>query len=105
MWRLIFVNNYFYFAISDICNTDSDCKNGGTCLENGSVQTCLCLGGTEGPFCETISSCNDLKCGDDAICVYDIELKEAKCQCKDEMKFHDMNDKKCKSEYCFWTSL
>lgn len=79
-----------------ICDSDTDCKNGGSCKEKDSLKYCSCLEGTEGPFCETVLACGKLDCGANASCVFNIQRKAADCQCEDGKKLFDPEDKTCK---------
>lgn len=85
-----------------VCSGNSVCENGGSCQENGSLRTCSCLHGTEGTFCDIITNCQELDCGIEGVCVYDITSQTGKCQCHDKKKSYDAEDKKCKSKYLYY---
>lgn len=69
--------------LSETCNKDSPCMNGGNCTITDEGSYCVCELGTEGDMCEKVPECENKECGKEATCVYDVKLKRIVCRCNE----------------------
>ncbi|GIY74102.1 EGF-like domain-containing protein [Caerostris darwini] len=76
-----------------VCMEDSECQNGGSCLNKGDHKFCKCKDGVIGDKCEDIVDCltgiyKDCT-GENGKCTYNVNELKAECTCTEDKKLHD----------------